>query len=138
MAHPLAGLGAEAGCDQFVVAPQRAVKEDQRSALKTLFELWGKRGAGREKIEIFTAGFIGDPQPKRIARLIPVAWGIASSRYQARLPGTAKGRISRPDDEPSASLGSNATSNSMGLRGTRFSSSTLKMLLDPRMESTRW
>ena len=73
MPHTLAGFRPQPGCDQFVVAPERAVEKNQWRVLKPLLEIRGKRRAGCKKIEILSASLVGDPQPKRIARLVAIA-----------------------------------------------------------------
>ena len=50
MSHGLPGLGAEARRDQFVIAPDRAVEEDQRCAGEALFQFGRHLGAGGEEI----------------------------------------------------------------------------------------
>jgi len=52
MSHALPCLVAEARCDQFVVAPHRAIEEDQRRAGNPGLEVVGDLGAGGEEIEI--------------------------------------------------------------------------------------
>ena len=45
MAHPGAGLFADAGADHFVVVKDGAVEEDERRAAQTVFELRRHAGA---------------------------------------------------------------------------------------------
>src|SRR6266478_7424236 len=51
MSHALSGLVAEAGRDQFVVAPHRAIEEDQRRTGKARLQIVVDGRAGGEKIE---------------------------------------------------------------------------------------
>src|SRR5258707_13764998 len=67
MSHALSRLVAEAGRDQLVVAPHRAIEEYQRGAGKPGFEIVSDAGAGSKKIEIFAGGPVTDAKPKRIA-----------------------------------------------------------------------
>src|SRR5260221_7963695 len=68
MSHALPCLAAEAGGDQFVVAPHRAIEEDQRGAGKSGLEIVGYAGAGCEKVEILARRLVDDTKSKRIAR----------------------------------------------------------------------
>src|SRR6185312_15561383 len=51
MPHAAPGLAAEAGADHLVVAPQRAVEEQERGAAEPRLELVVERGAGRHVVE---------------------------------------------------------------------------------------
>src|SRR5216683_4786672 len=67
MSHALPCLAAEAGGDQLVVAPHRAIEEDQGGAGKPGLEIVGYAGAGREKVEIFACRPVDNTKSKRIA-----------------------------------------------------------------------
>src|SRR6266403_864727 len=67
MSHALPCLAAEAGCDQLVVAPHRAIEEDQGRAGKPGFQIVGYAGAGREKVEILVRRLVADAKPERVA-----------------------------------------------------------------------
>src|SRR6266404_3686331 len=66
MSHALSRLAAEAGRDQLVVAPDRAIEEDQRGAGKPGLEVVGYAGAGREKVEILARRPVDDAKSKRV------------------------------------------------------------------------
>src|SRR5258708_22512935 len=68
MANALPCLAAEAGGDQFVVAPHRAIEEDKRGAGKPGLEIVGYAGAGRKKVEIFARCLVDDAKPEGVAR----------------------------------------------------------------------
>src|SRR5258708_5639606 len=70
MSHVSPGLVAEAGGNQLVVAPHRAIEEDQRRAGKPGFQLIGDVSAGGKKIEIFSRRLVADPKPERVARAV--------------------------------------------------------------------
>src|ERR1700733_11358731 len=93
MSHALPGLVAEAGLNQLVIAPDRAVEEDQRRAGEPGLEIVGYAGAGGEKIEIPGRRLVGDPKPERVARAI-VAAGV-SLAFQ--IPGAFAGNGERQD-----------------------------------------
>src|SRR5882672_10837890 len=67
MSHALSRLAAEAGRDQLVVAPHRAIEEDQRGAGKPGLEIVGYARAGREKVEILARYPVDDAKSKCIA-----------------------------------------------------------------------
>src|SRR5260370_30280331 len=67
MSHALSCLAAEAGRDQFVVAPHRAIEEDQRGAGKPGLEIVSYAGAGGEKIEMLARRLVADAKPERVA-----------------------------------------------------------------------
>src|ERR1700737_777816 len=67
MSHALPCLAAEAGRDQFVVAPHRAIEEDQRGAGKPGLEIVSYAGASREKVEILARRTFADAKSKRVA-----------------------------------------------------------------------
>src|ERR1700687_1144189 len=67
MSHALPCLAAEAGGDQFVVAPHRAIEEDQRGAGKPGLEIVSYAGASRKKVEIFAGRLVTDAKPERVA-----------------------------------------------------------------------
>src|SRR5258708_38141183 len=67
MSHVSPGLVAEAGGNQLVVAPHRAIEEDQRRAGEPGFQLIGDVSAGGKKIEIFSRRLVADPKPERVA-----------------------------------------------------------------------
>src|ERR1700722_12232290 len=74
VAHGLPGLGAKAGGDQFVVAPHRAVEEDERRAGQPGLERVGHFRAGREEIAILARRPVLDAKPERIAGAVAAAW----------------------------------------------------------------
>src|SRR3984893_18831783 len=67
MSHALPCLAAEAGRDQFVVAPHRAIEEDQRGAGKPGLEIVSYAGASRKKVEILARRTFADAKSKRVA-----------------------------------------------------------------------
>src|SRR5437879_12647596 len=67
MSHALPCLAAEAGCDQLVVAPHRAIEEDQWRAGKPGPEIVSYAGASRKKVEIFARRLFTDAKPERVA-----------------------------------------------------------------------
>src|ERR1017187_1871693 len=78
MSHALPCFVAEAGRDQLVVAPYRAVEEDQRGAGKPGLEIVRYPGAGGEKIEILARRFVADAKPKGVARaVVPAGMNLA-------------------------------------------------------------
>src|ERR1700682_4844053 len=68
MSHALPCLVAEAGRDQFVIAPHRAIEEDQRRAGKPRLEIVVDGRAGGEKIEVLAGGLVTNPKPDCVAR----------------------------------------------------------------------
>ncbi len=60
----------EAGADHLVVAPQRAVEEQQRGAAQPRPELVVERGASRQVIEALARGRARDRQADRILRAL--------------------------------------------------------------------
>src|SRR4030081_17637 len=67
MSHALPCLVAEASRDQLVVAPHRAIEEDQRGAGKPGLEIVSYPGASREKVEILARRPVADAKSKRVA-----------------------------------------------------------------------
>src|ERR1700738_2434443 len=67
MPHALPRLVAEAGCDQLVVAPHRAIEEDHGRTGKPRFQFIGNAGAGGQEIEISARCLVADPKSERIA-----------------------------------------------------------------------
>jgi len=67
MSHALPGLAAEPGCDQFIIAPYRAVEEDRGGASQSRLQIFGDAGAGGEEIEMLAARFVRNAKPQRIA-----------------------------------------------------------------------
>src|SRR6185437_14743931 len=80
MAHALAGLVAEAGYDQFVVAPHRAVEEDRRSAFEPRFQIVSDVGTGSEEVKMLAARLVADPKSQRVAD--PVGTGGMRLAFQ--------------------------------------------------------
>src|ERR1700689_26322 len=76
MSHALPGLVAEARCDQFVVAPHRAIEEDRRGAREPSPEIVGYTGTRCQKIHMFAARSVADSESKRVAVAI-VARGVS-------------------------------------------------------------
>src|SRR3981081_1933715 len=70
MSHPLPCLVAEAGRDQLIIAPHRAIEEYQRSAGKPGLEIVGDVSAGSQKIQIFAGCPVTDAKSERVARAI--------------------------------------------------------------------
>src|SRR6266404_7836801 len=68
MSHALPCLVAKASRDQLVVAPYRAIEEDQRGAGKPVLEIVSYAGASREKVEILARRPVADAKSKRVAR----------------------------------------------------------------------
>src|SRR5258706_3299726 len=64
MSHVLSGLVAKAGRDQFVVAPHRAIEEDQRRAAKARLQILihGPAGGGGKKV--FAAILVANQEPE--------------------------------------------------------------------------
>src|SRR6185312_3972604 len=85
--HALAGLGTEAGGDQFVVAPHCAVEEYQRGAVEPRFQLVIDVGAGGEEIEMLVRGLVEDAKAERVAGSV-VAAGM---RLALQIPGALAG-----------------------------------------------
>ena len=137
MSHALSGLAAEPGRDHLIVAPHRAVEEDQRRAGQPRLEIVGHSRAGGDEIEIFAARLVLNPQAERVAGAVAAGRMALPSRYQAPLPGTSNGSTSRPEGEPSGRAGSKAFPSRSAGACTFFSPSTLKMLLDCKIASTR-
>src|SRR5260370_39453857 len=77
MSHLLSGLVPKAGRDQFVVAPHRAIEEDQRRADKARLQILIDAGAGGEEIEVFAASLVANPEPDCVARAV-VSGGVDS------------------------------------------------------------
>jgi hypothetical protein len=75
MSHVLSGLVAEAGPDQFVIAPHRAIEEDQRRAGQPRLQIVVDGRAGGEKIEVLAGSLVANPKPDCVARTV-VARGI--------------------------------------------------------------
>src|ERR1019366_2673291 len=75
MSHALPCLVAEAGRDQLVVAPHRAIEEDQGGAGKPGLEIVRHFSAGGEKIEILARRPVADAKPKRVAGTV-VSTGV--------------------------------------------------------------
>src|SRR5436309_6539948 len=73
MSHALAGFVAEPGSDQFVIAPHRAIEEDQRRTRKPGLQIVADLGTGRKKVEILPCGFVGDAKPQRVSRAVTPA-----------------------------------------------------------------
>src|ERR1700716_2456964 len=70
MSHAFPRLGAETCCDQLVVAPHRAIEEDQGGAGKPRLEIVSYVRAGGEKVKILARSLVTDPKPKRVARAV--------------------------------------------------------------------
>src|SRR6266446_8610797 len=70
MSHVLPGFVAEVGRDQFVVAPHRAIKEDQRRAGKPRLQIVIDGRAGGEKIEVLAGSLVANPKPDCVARTV--------------------------------------------------------------------
>jgi len=87
VSHALAGLGAEAGGDQLVVAPHRAVEEHQRGAVQPRFQLVIDLGAGGEEIEMLARGLVADAKAERVAG--PVI--AAGMRFALQIPRALAG-----------------------------------------------
>src|ERR1700694_3866599 len=67
MSHALPCLVAEAGRDQLIIAPHRAIEEYQRSAGKPGLEIVRDLSAGSEKIKIFAGRPVTDAKSERVA-----------------------------------------------------------------------
>src|SRR5262249_39931091 len=91
MSHRLTGLLAEPGGDQFVVAPYRAVEEDQRRPLDASPQLVGDAGAGGDKIEILSRRLVRNAQAKPIAH--PIVAGRV--RLALEIPSALAGHLER-------------------------------------------
>src|SRR3954469_5640362 len=87
MSHALPRLVAEPGCDQFVVAPHRAIEKNQRRAGKPGFQVIRDTRAGRDEVQIFAAGLVFNPQPERIARAVAACRMRLSFEVPCRLAG---------------------------------------------------
>src|SRR5258706_7449902 len=70
MSHAWSGLVAEAGRDQFVVAPHRAIEEDQRRAGKARLQILIDGRAGGEEKEVLAASLVANPEPDCVARAV--------------------------------------------------------------------
>src|SRR6266403_718887 len=70
MSHALPCLVAEAGSDQLVIPPHRAIEEYQRGAGKPGLEFVRHLSAGGKKIQRFACRLVADTKPERIARAI--------------------------------------------------------------------
>src|SRR5258707_3792857 len=75
MSHLLSGLVAKAGRDQFVVAPHRAIEEDQRRAGKARLQILIDGRAGGEEKEVFAAILVANQEPDCVARAV-VSGGV--------------------------------------------------------------
>src|SRR6266571_3403919 len=124
MSHALPCLVAEAGRDQLVIAPHRAIEEYQSGAGKPGLEFFRHLSAGSEKIEMFAGRPVADTKSERIAR------AIISRRvnFAFQVPRALAGNRERQDldagGEPSGKVGSNVWFTSIGRRCTFFSFST--------------
>src|SRR5207253_1953146 len=76
MSHALPCLVAKTGRDQFVIAPHRAIEEDQRRAGKPRLQIVIDGRAGGEKVEVLAGSLVANPKPNRIARAI-VGGGVS-------------------------------------------------------------
>src|SRR5579871_6578714 len=78
VSHALAGLGAEAGHHQFIVAPDGAIEEHERGASKARLQLGRDMGAGGDEIEVSAGGLVADAEAERVARaVIAAGMGLA-------------------------------------------------------------
>src|SRR5580693_9261094 len=87
MPHALAGLGAEAGQDQLIVAPYRAVEEHERGAVEPRFQLVIDVGAGGEEVEMLVRGLVAEAKAERVAGPV-IATGM---RLALEIPGALAG-----------------------------------------------
>ncbi len=87
MSHALSGLGAEAGHDHLVVAPDRAIEEQERGAGKPRFQLVGDMGAGGDEVEMPARGLVADAKAERVAGAV-IAAGM---RLALEIPGALAG-----------------------------------------------
>src|SRR5580692_6954660 len=68
MSHALSCLAAQASHDQLVVAPHRAIEENQGRAGKPRPQIVRDAGDSRKKIEILARRLVADAEPKRVTR----------------------------------------------------------------------
>ena len=92
VAHALSGLLAEPGDNQFVVAPHRAVEEDERRALDPRLQIVGDAGAGGEEEEIFAARLVCNAQSQRVTCCIVATWMGLALKIPCALAGNRKGQ----------------------------------------------
>src|SRR5579871_210451 len=70
MSHRLPGFVREAGCDQLIIAPYRAVEEHERRARNPRPQLVGHLSAGRQKIEIPGRRLVGNAKAQSVPNAI--------------------------------------------------------------------
>src|SRR5260370_18463220 len=92
MSHALPCLVAEAGCDQLVIAPHRAIEEYQRSAAETGLEIVRDMGAGSKKIKTFAGCPVADAKSERVACAIAPRAAILAFQLPRARPGTSTGQ----------------------------------------------
>src|SRR6185437_1302439 len=80
MSHALPGFVAEAGGNQFIIAPYRAVEENGGSASQPHLQIFGDAGAGGEEIEMLAARLVRNAKPQRIA--VAISSGRMSLAFQ--------------------------------------------------------
>src|ERR1700719_756304 len=92
MSHALARLGAEAGQDQLIVAPYRAVEEHERGAVKPRFQLIVDVGAGGEEVEMLIRGLVANVEAERVAGPVIAAGMRLALEIPGALAGDGKGQ----------------------------------------------
>src|SRR6266446_1532180 len=90
MSHALPCLVAEAGCDQLVIAPHRAIEEYQRSAAETGLEIVRDMGAGSKKIKTFAGCPVADAKSERVACAIAPRGVILAFQVPRALAGNSE------------------------------------------------
>src|SRR5215470_10603635 len=73
MSHVLSGLGAEAGRNQLVVPPDRAIEEQKRRARKARFQLVRDMGASGDEVEVPARRPVADAKADRVAGTVIAA-----------------------------------------------------------------
>src|SRR5579872_610478 len=86
MSHRLPGFVRQAGCDQLIIAPYRAVEEHERRALNPRPQVVGHLSAGRQKIEILGRRLVGNAKAQRVPNAIfnPLALQIPGALARNR------------------------------------------------------
>src|SRR5215471_21104619 len=72
--HALPSLGGKPIRDQFVVAPDGAVKEQERRSCEAGPQLVGDMGAGGNEIEMLVCRLVADTKPERVAFAVAALW----------------------------------------------------------------